>query len=66
MDTQARCIACVHWLLPGYCHMSSLNVDSNCSCDSRPAVTNELNIHQGPLTSQTCHQGPMAAGVGID
>ena len=25
-----------------------------------------LNIHQGPLTSQTCHQGPVAAGVGVD
>ena len=25
-----------------------------------------LNIHQGPLTSQRCHQGPVAAGVGVD
>ena len=23
-------------------------------------------MHQGPLTSQACHQGPVTAGVGVD
>ena len=26
----------------------------------------DLNVHQDPLTSQTCHQGPVPAGVRVD